>query len=91
MTILPIGTIVTLKNATKRILVIGYYPQEVGSDTVYDYSGVPFPEGLVDSKKILLFNHKQINEINHFSINDEETKKFFEEIEKVKERENGNL
>ncbi len=83
--VLPIGTIVTLKNATKRILIVGYLAQENGSNELFDYSGVPFPEGLIDSKKILLFNHKQIATIDHFSVNDEETKMFLTKVEKLKE------
>lgn len=68
----PIGTVVLLKNHTKRILIIGYLPKEIGSNEEFDYSGVPFPEGLVDSKKILLFNNNQIGEICNISKDDPE-------------------
>lgn len=81
----PIGTIVLLKNSTKRILIIGYLPQEYNSSTMYDYSGVPFPEGLVDSRKILLFNHVQIDKVCHESIKDEETSIFMKQVMKIKE------
>ena len=91
MKILPIGTIVTLKNATKKILIIGYYPEEKGSKETYDYSGVPYPEGLIDSRKVLLFNHAQIGVINHLSINDQETKDFLKEIENLKEDKDGSI
>ncbi len=85
MSLLPIGTIVTLNNATKKILIIGYLPQEIGSEDIYDYSGVPYPEGLIDSKKLLLFNHKQIDKIHHLSLDDQETKEFIKKVEKMKE------
>ncbi len=85
MSLLPIGTIVSLSNATKKILIIGYLPQEIGSDEVYDYSGVPYPDGLIDSKRLLLFNHKQINRIDHLSLDDQETKDFIKKVEKIKE------
>ncbi len=91
MKFLPIGSIVTLKTATKKILIIGYLPQENGSDEVYDYSGVPYPEGLVDSKKLLLFNHIQIEEVNHKSLEDEETKDFLKRVSEIKEEEDGSI
>ena len=81
----PIGTIVLLKNSMKRILIIGYLPQEYNGSTVYDYSGVPFPEGLVDSRKVLLFNHIQIEKVCHESIKDEEETSFIKEVMKIKE------
>lgn len=82
---LPIGTIVLLKDATKKILIVGYLPQE-GKDTkVFDYSGVPFPEGLIDSRKILLFDHNQIETICHNSIIDKEVIEMINKVKKVKE------
>ena len=81
----PIGTIVLLQNSTKRILIIGYLPQEYNGSTIYDYSGVPFPEGMIDSRKILLFNHVQIDKVCHESIKDEETANFMKQVKKIKE------
>lgn len=82
---LPIGTIVLLKDSTKKILIIGYLPQEGKDSTVFDYSGVPFPEGLIDSKKILLFNHKQIEKICHNSLIDMEVIDVINKVKEVKE------
>lgn len=81
---LPVGTIVLLKDAKKRILIVGYLPQENGSDKTYDYSGVPFPDGLIDSRKILLFDHTQIDKICHNSIIDKEVMEMINRVKKVK-------
>ena len=85
---LPIGTIVLLKDAKKRILIVGYLPQENGSDQAFDYSGVPFPEGLIDSRKILLFNHIQIDKICHNSVIDKEVIEMINKVKEVKNEEN---
>ena len=82
--LLPIGTIVLLKGGTKRVLLVGYLPQEVNSPKVYDYSGVPFPEGLIDSRKILLINHDQIEKVCHESIEDEEATEFINKVIELK-------
>ena len=83
--LLPIGTIVLLKESKKRILIVGYLPQEANNPRIFDYSGVPFPEGLVDSKKILLFDHKQIEKISHNSIIDMEVVEVLNKVNKVRE------
>ena len=48
---LPIGTIVVLKNATKRIMITGFASMspETG-DTIYDYSGCPYSAYWCDTK-----------------------------------------
>lgn len=82
---LPIGTVVLLENATKRVMIVGYLPKENGKEEEYDYSGVLFPEGLIDSRKIILFNINQIKEVCHESLVDEEVKKFLVKVLQVKE------
>ena len=84
--LLPIGTIVLLKDAKKRILIVGYLPQEGKDDKVYDYSGVPFPEGLIDSRKILLFDHSQIEKICHNSLVDQEVIDMINKANEVKSK-----
>lgn len=80
---LPIGTVVTLKNATKRIMIIGYLPVVGENKEVYDYSACTYPEGLLSSDKTLAFNHSQIDNINFNGLEDEESQKFNENIKTV--------
>ncbi|MBR2828071.1 MAG: DUF4176 domain-containing protein [Bacilli bacterium] len=82
---LPIGTIVLLKDAKKKILIVGYLPQEGQDAKIYDYSGVPFPEGLIDSRKILLFDNDQIEKICHNSIIDKDVIEMINKVKQVKE------
>lgn len=71
---LPIGTVVLLKDGTKKIMITGFYTKEVGESKIYDYSGCLYPEGFISSKEFYLFNHEQIKKIYHYGfINEEET------------------
>lgn len=69
---LPIGTVVNLKGATKKIMIIGYCPVENENHQMFDYSACLYPEGVIDSKKTLLFNHEQIEKIHFEGNNDAE-------------------
>ena len=80
---LPIGTVVTLKKATKKIMIIGYCPVEREHNQMYDYSACLYPEGVIDSNKMLLFNHNQIATIHFEGFNDEEAKQNNETIKKL--------
>lgn len=87
---LPLGTVCLLKDATKRVMIIGFAAKgkETGSKT-YDYVGVMYPIGMISSTQNLLFNHDQIDKIYYMGYTDEEDKKFKEKlIEKVNELEN---
>lgn len=80
---LPIGTVVTLKNAKKRIMIIGYCPVDNENKQMYDYSACIYPEGLIDSNKILLFNHNQIDQISFEGLQDDEQKENNEQLKKL--------
>ena len=70
---LPIGTVVLLKGANKRIMIIGFCSVAPDNmEEVYDYTGCLYPEGCVDNES-LLFNHEQIEKICYKGlISDEE-------------------
>ena len=40
---LPIGTVVLLKNATKKIMITGFYVKAEGQEQVFDYTGCIYP------------------------------------------------
>ena len=70
---LPIGSVVLLKEAKKRVMVTGFVAQskETG-DKVFDYMGCLYPEGIISSEQNLLFNHEQIDKIFYLGYSDEE-------------------
>ena len=63
LTFLPVGSIVRLKDATMRLIVIGYTPIEKGKVEVWDYLGAIWPMGVITSDKNLLFNRDQVEEV----------------------------
>lgn len=62
--VLPIGTIVLLKGAEKRVMIIGYCKYK-GDDSskIYDYAGCVYPEGYISPDTTALFDHDQIDVI----------------------------
>lgn len=76
---LPIGTVVTLKNGSKKVMIYTYgiYPtgkvyskgKEVPrKKEMYEYGGCLYPEGMVDPSLVCAFNHSDIKEINHLGL-----------------------
>lgn len=49
---LPIGSVVLLKNGTKRVMILGYLRYRAGDQTrIYDYCGCTYPEGFISPEK----------------------------------------
>ena len=78
---LPIGSVVLLKGAIKRIMITGFYVKEnLGQEKTFDYVGVLYPEGLVQSDKNLVFNDDQIEKVYFEGFRDIEEQKFKEKL-----------
>ena len=43
--LLPIGSVVLLKDATKKLVIIGVLQVNAEQNKMYDYLAVPYPEG----------------------------------------------
>ena len=54
---LPIGSIVTVKDINKKLMIIGYYSLEYkNSVKLYDYVGCSYPEGMLLKNNTFSFN-----------------------------------
>lgn len=81
---LPIGSVVLLKNAKKKLMITGFFVVTIESpDKTFDYSGCLYPEGMISSKESLVFNHEQIEKIFSLGYSDEEEVEFKKELEKT--------
>ena len=63
--LLPIGSVVALEGATRKLMIIGLLVQDEQTKTMYDYIGEPFPEGYIDAETMFLFQHEDIKSV-HF-------------------------
>ena len=61
--LLPVGSVVLLKDATKKLMIIGILQVNTQKDKLYDYLGVPYPEGYLGEDNNFLFDHEDINDI----------------------------
>lgn len=81
---LPIGSVILLNGGTKRLMITGFciVPND-DKNKVFDYSGCLYPEGVISSDQIALFNHDQIKTIYAIGYSDEEEKQFKEKLKKT--------
>ena len=82
---LPIGTVVMLKDGTKRVMITGFCSMEGGNESkVWEYSGCMYPEGFLSSNQTCLFDHQQIETIYHLGLaEDEEEKQFKNQLNEL--------
>lgn len=81
---LPIGTVVLLKNANKRLMIIGYckYGTE-NREKVYDYAGCFYPEGFPGPEQTALFDADQIQHIYALGYQNNDQFAFREQLKTV--------
>lgn len=85
--LLPIGSIVLLKDGEKRLMISGIMQSDTGdNEKNYDYMGVLYPEGHIGAGFQYLFNHEDINEIIFYGFEDSERAEFLEKLAKLYER-----
>lgn len=81
---LSIGSVVLLDGGSKKLMITGYLMQtEERPGVIFDYSGCLYPEGVIRSDIVSVFNHSQIKEIFSKGYSDDESLKF---LESLKER-----
>lgn len=82
--LLPIGSVVLLKGASKKLMVTGIKPMLKNEpDKVYDYIGVTYPEGFIGGDSNFLFNEEDINDIIFRGYDNPERTEFIELIESM--------
>lgn len=73
--LLPVGSVVLLKDGKKRLMICGRIQTKAGEDTIYDYSSCYFPEGIISSENVFFFNRDAIERVFFIGCQD------FEELE----------
>lgn len=80
---LPIGSVVLLENATKKLMIYGVGQTDESNNKTYDYIGVMYPEGNLGQGTQYLFNHADIKEVVFKGLDDEERQAFIEYMQTV--------
>lgn len=78
--LLPIGSVVILKEASKKAMIYGIKQTNTATDIEYDYIGVIYPEGNMGDGTQFFFNHDAIEEIFFRGFEDEERALFIERL-----------
>lgn len=83
--LLPIGTVVLLKNSKKRVMIIGVLQKQLkdGEEVIWDYSACLYPEGYMGPDKTFLFNSDQIEKVFAVGYQDQEQFAFKEKIDEI--------
>lgn len=79
--LLPLGTVVELKDASERVMIIARgiaYPHNGGLE-VYEYGACLFPEGLIDDKTVL-FDSDAIQRVVFMGFTDADSRKKADEV-----------
>lgn len=78
MNLYPIGSIVLLEGAEKKLMIFGVGQTQLEENKDFDYIGVVYPEGNMGEGSQFLFNHSDIEEIVFRGYEDEERDNFLE-------------
>lgn len=84
--LLPIGSVVLLKNGEKKLMIDGILQTRVEEpEKQYDYLGVLYPEGHIGENYKYLFNQEDIDIVFFRGFEDEERTSFIEKLSSVYE------
>jgi len=90
--LLPIGSVVLLKDSNKRVMIVGRLQRQIDSGILWDYSACYYPEGILKTDELFLFNQDQIQVVFFIGFQDKEGIDFQKVIEsKYKEMKNGSI
>ncbi len=84
--LLPIGSVVLLKDATKKLMIIGILQVDQNKNTLYDYLAVPYPEGFLGADTNFLFQHEDINDVIFTGYHNPEQDTFLKAMNLIYER-----
>lgn len=81
---LPIGSVVELNGASKKLMIIGRC--QVCEDVTYDYSACLFPEGYLNKDSLYVFNNEDVETLYYVGMQDEEEFAFRKALAEAQEQ-----
>lgn len=73
--LLPLGSVVQIKESTENIMIIARMVRNLETE-VYDYCGCILPKGVIDRDCLKFFNHNDIISLQFIGFQNEEEIKF---------------
>jgi len=73
--IYPIGTVVTLVDGTKPLMIYGRFQNSGDSEEIYDYVACLYPEGNISDDYNVFFNHEDVDKVLFTGYQTEEDEK----------------
>jgi len=86
MDLLPIGSVILLKGADKRLMIYGIKQFNEDDGNEYDYIGCLYPEGNIGVEYNYLFNHEDVERVDFIGFMDSEFQMFRDSLQKELER-----
>lgn len=81
--LLPIGSVVLLKNGKRKLMIIGIKPIDVTNNITHDYLAVPYPEGFIDDRLTFFIEHSKIEQVIARGYENEERESFISEMNEL--------
>ena len=79
---LPVVSVVLLEGGKKKTIIMGILQMDAETpERVYDYLGVPYPEGYLGQGSSYLFDHSDIAQLVYCGYNDAERQGFMQSID----------
>ena len=79
---LPLGSVVLLKGAEKRLMICGRVQTDINTGITYDYSACLYPDGYINADQVYMFNNENIEKIFFLGFQDEEEFEFKKFLDK---------
>ena len=83
--LLPIGSVVLLKNGYKRVMIYGRKQMRNGEEQIWDYIACLYPEGNINPDYAYFFNHDQIDTVFFTGFQDLEELTLIEQMHELPE------
>ncbi|MBQ1525780.1 MAG: DUF4176 domain-containing protein [Lachnospiraceae bacterium] len=78
--LLPIGSVVLLKGAKTKLMIVGRILSDEKETDIFDYAGCIYPIGMTADNDLYFFNRDAIDRIYFIGLQDEDELNYKEEI-----------
>ena len=86
--LLPIGSLIWLREAKKPLMIFGVKQKKIDTNEEFDYIGVVYPEGNMGGETQFLFMHKDIEKVVFRGYEDTSRELFIKNLEEFYENQN---